>query len=119
MLRSAHHPHTEHPQGCSVCGWWAKAVPVCDSEGQRFFVVLAPSDVYVEHGWAMAKNGEQPCWPRIQLFFVKVPKHVLSLYGWDGVVGDVKSMDVVFVLMHGLKLECGNVYCQKVCKFLL
>ena len=100
MLRSAHHPHTEHPQGCSVCGWWAKAVPVCDSEGQRFFVVLAPSDVYVEHGWSMAKNGEQPCWPRIQLFFVKAPKHVLSLYGWDGVVGDVKSMIVVFVMMH-------------------
>ena len=38
-------------------------------------------------------------------FFVKVPKHVLSLYGCDGVVGDVKSIDVVFVLMHGLKLE--------------
>ena len=56
----------------------------------------------------MAKNGEQPCWPRIQLFFVKVPKHVLSLYGWDGVVGEVKSMDVVFVLMHGLKLEYGK-----------
>ena len=41
-------------------------------------------------------------------FFVKAPKHVLSLYGWDGVVGEVKSMDVVFVLMHGLKLEYGK-----------
>ena len=54
------------------------------------------------------QNGEQPCWPRIQLFFVKVPKHVLPLYGWAGVVGGVNSMIVVFVLMHGLKLEYGK-----------
>ena len=38
--------------------------------------------------------------PEFNFFFVKVPKHVLPLYGWDGVVGDVKSMIVVFVMMH-------------------
>ena len=38
--------------------------------------------------------------PESNFFFVKAPKHVLSLYGWDGVVGDVKSMIVVFVMMH-------------------
>ena len=73
----------------------------------------------VGHGWAMVKNGVQPCWPRIQLFFVKVPKHVLPLYRWAGVVGVVNSMDGVFVLLHGLTMEYGNVYCQKVYKFLL
>ena len=52
-------------------------------------------------------------------FFVKVPKHVLPLYRWAGVVGVVNSMDGVFVLLHGLKMEYGNVNCQKVYKFLL
>ena len=55
-------------------------------------------------------------WPKLRAamlaqnptFFVKVPKHVLPLYGWDGVVGDVKSMIVVFVMMHCLKLEYGK-----------
>ena len=46
--------------------------------------------------------------PESNFFFVKAPKHVLSLYGWDGVVGDVKSMIVVFVMMHCLKLEYGE-----------
>ena len=57
--------------------------------------------------------------PEFNFFFVKVPKHVLPLYRWAGVVGVVNSMDGVFVLLHGLKMEYGNVYCQKVYKFLL
>ena len=74
MIRSAHHPHTEHPQGCSVCGWWAKAVPVCASEGQRFFfVVLAPSDFYVEHGWAMAKIESSHVGPESNFFLLRSP----------------------------------------------
>ena len=66
-------------------------------------------------------------WPKMRAamlaqnptFFVKVPKHVLPLYRWAGVVGVVNSMDGVFVLLHGLKMEYGNVYCQKVYKLLL
>ena len=101
--------HTQSTHKGALCvGGGPRLCHCVIASGQRFFLVLAPSDVYVGHGWAMAKNGEQPCWPRIQLFFVKAPKHVMSLYGWDGVVGDVKSMIVVFVMMHCLKLEYGK-----------
>ena len=71
---------------------------MCDGmeHDERYTSSCSHRLISVVHGWAMGKNGEQPCWPRIQLFFVKVPKHVLPLYGWDGVVGDVNGMvDVV------------------------